>query len=229
MLVERKKTNPKVWQDIVPARPTMAPKKKQPLVRLWVRLTAYTKRSANNIRRLTWPRSKKRRLIVISLLIVITVGIVAYMLLRQPKASSPIIEVGDGYSVQQLSKGTPEYATVLPSGKTIEDFGGWTRVSPSDRAPAFAYTDSLGGSPINVSQQKLPDSFKPDTADQVRVLAEDFNANQILNVGDIVVYIGRSAKGPQSVIFTKNDLLIFIRSSVTIENSLWASYISSLR
>lgn len=130
---------------------------------------------------------------------------------------------------QSLTKGTPDYATVLPSGKTIQDLGGWTLVSPAGRDPVFAYIDKIGNMQINVSQQPLPKNFKPDTSEKIEKLAMDYGASEKLTVGNTIVHIGTSEKGPQSVIFHMNDLLILIKSSVRIDNSEWAAYVNSLQ
>lgn len=123
---------------------------------------------------------------------------------------------------------TPEYTTILPEGKTIEQLGGWTRVSPPDRNPVFAYVDTINGKAINVSQQPLPPEFKEDTNSQIEQLASGYKATEKITVGEVTVFIGTSAKGPQSVIFTKNNLLILIKSSVPLSEDEWASYVKTL-
>lgn len=128
-----------------------------------------------------------------------------------------------------LTKGTPEYKTYLPSGKSIESYGGWTRVSPPDRNPVYAYSDTISGTPINVSQQPLPKDFKPDVAEQVAELAKGYHADHFITVKDTKVYIGTSAKGPQSVIFVKGDTLILIKSSAKLSDDQWTSFVDSLR
>lgn len=132
-------------------------------------------------------------------------------------------------SAPQLTRGTPDYDTVLPAGKSIEQLGGWTRISPPDRNPVFAYVDKIGNSPINVSQQPLPKDMEADSAKGLEELAQNFKANQKITVGTTTVYIGTSAEGPQSVIFNKNDLLILIKSTVPVESNDWAEYINSLQ
>lgn len=124
---------------------------------------------------------------------------------------------------------TPNYSTVLPENKTIEDLGGWTRVSPPDRDPVFAYLDSIDGKQINVSQQPLPDDFKDDTAAQIEVFANGYHADKKLQAGDTTFFLGTSAKGPQSVIIAKNNLLILIKSTVVINDDKWIDYINSLK
>jgi hypothetical protein len=130
--------------------------------------------------------------------------------------------------LQSLAKATPDYPTVLPAGKNIKDLGGWTLVSPPNRDPAFAYIDKIGNMQINVSQQQLPAEFKQKTAEKIEKLAKEYGASEKVSAGNTPVYIGTSEKGPQSVIFTKNDLLILIKSAVKIDNAVWADYVESL-
>lgn len=128
-----------------------------------------------------------------------------------------------------LPKGTPKYATLLPAGKSIEQLGGWTRISPPDRNVVFAYTDKIGDIPISVSQQPLPDNFTPDTSKKVEELALSFQANQKLVIGETEVFIGSSASGPQSVIFAKDGVLILMKSSSPIDPNKWGDYVNSLQ
>ena len=123
----------------------------------------------------------------------------------------------------------PDYATILPGGKTIGDLGGWKRVSPPGKNPVFAYADTVGGMQIAVSEQPLPQEFKNDTAGKISKLAEGYAANEKVKVGDTTVYIGTSAQGPQSAILTKNDLLILIKSTAKLTSDQWAQYVNSLK
>lgn len=123
---------------------------------------------------------------------------------------------------------SPDYKTVLPGGKTIDSLGGWQRVSPPEGDPVFAYTDTIDGIYVSVSQQPLPDSFKNNASSEVEALAKKFNATTQFRAGSTKVYIGTSAKGPQSVIFTKDSLLILIKSREKIEEKSWVTYIESL-
>ena len=121
-----------------------------------------------------------------------------------------------------------EYQTVLPEGKSISDLGGWRRISPSESDPVYAYLDTLENISISVSQQPLPKSFKGSADDQIAELAKKFNATSKIDAGSTKVYIGTSAKGPQSAIFTKNSLLILIKSQQKINDKAWIKYIASL-
>jgi len=125
--------------------------------------------------------------------------------------------------------GTPSYTTMLPKGKSVESLGGWKRVSPPGKDPVFAFSDSIDSVPISVSEQPLPQSFKNDTSGQVAELAQKFSATDKLDAGSMTVYIGTSSKGPQSVIFAKNNLLVLIKSEKKIEDASWTTYVQSLQ
>jgi hypothetical protein len=150
-------------------------------------------------------------------------GYQAY-LLQRTKSGHTAGAVSNSSSLKE-----PNYPTILPAGKKIEDYGGWTRVSPPDRNPVFAYADNIDNKPINVSEQPLPEDFKNDTAQKVDELAVGYHAIEKVTVGDTVVHIGTSAKGPQSVIFSKKNLLILIKSSVRLDSNEWAKYVNSLQ
>lgn len=153
-------------------------------------------------------------------------GLVFYVAKNQP--THIVATKLQGGETQKVSF-TPDYKTILPTGKTINQLGGWTRVSPPDKNPVFAYGDTLAGSPINVSQQPLPDDFKTDTDTQIALQAQWLHAGEKLAVGPMTVYIANSPKGPQSLIFTKSGLLIMIRSSVKLSNDQWIRYVNSLQ
>ncbi len=122
----------------------------------------------------------------------------------------------------------PDFQTVLPNGKSVGQFGGWQRVSPVGKDPVFAYADSVNGVAVSVSEQPLPAALRADPSDQVASLAEKFNATDQIAAGDTTVHVGTSAKGPQSAVLTKNDLLILIKSASKIADTSWANYVESL-
>lgn len=165
-----------------------------------------------------------KKVIVISVIVLAIVGLLAIGLVIHQR------DVAKQASNNKLSESVEdlEYQTILPGGKSIKELGGWTRVSPAKSEPVYAYTDTLDGISINVSEQPLPKSFIGDTDGQVEELAKKFNATSKITAGDLTVYVGTSSKGPQSVIFTKNSLLVLIKSQKKIDDTAWARYIKSL-
>lgn len=187
-------------------------------------------RSVSLVRRF---KLTKMRLIALGIILLL-IGIVTTLNLiqstqRRTLPSQQSSTPGLKRSTGSLEKGKPDYPVFTPNGASIDTFGGWTRVSPPDRDAVYAYTDTLGGAHITVSQQPLPDGFNEDTDAQVEQLAVGYSATEHLTVNGTTVYLGTSAKGPQSVIFTKSKTLILIKSSGRLSNAVWSSYISSLR
>lgn len=168
---------------------------------------------------------KSKKFIVAATLVAIAAiggGIVTYRYsLKDPETtvSSP----------QTKSLDKLEYQTVTPGGKTAQQLGGWRRVSPPESTPVFAYTDEIDGVAISVSQQPLPEKFIEGTDSQLDELAKSFNTTNEIKATGVKVYMGTSAKGPQSVMFIKNGLLILIKSQGKIDDKSWARYAESLK
>jgi hypothetical protein len=115
------------------------------------------------------------------------------------------------------------YTTILPAGSSIEQLGGWKRVSPPEAEPVYAYNDTIDGTAVNVSQQPAPATLV------ITELAKQYNATTEVDANGTPIYIGTSSRGPQSVLFTKQGLLVLIKSQANINDASWASYVSSLR
>lgn len=128
----------------------------------------------------------------------------------------------------KLSKGTPNYKTYLPKGKSAKDYGGWTRVSPSKADPVYAYSDVIGTTPVIVSQQDLPSAFVGNVEEKVEELAQDYSAGEKITAKEVTVYVGKSADGPESIIFVKGSTLILIKTDGKLSNDDLLAYVESL-
>lgn len=173
-------------------------------------------------------RSTKKRLLAVAVavsVIVLSVSLLSWFRPgdsrnKQASARKGVLEARGGH--------TPAYQTVLPKGKTIESLGGWARVSPLDKDPVFAYLDTVAGVQLSVSQQPLPENFRQDRTGELSKLAQQFNAQEKFEVDGKAIYVGTSAKGPQSAVFTIKDLLVLVRSSAELSKEQWVSYIATL-
>ncbi|MFZ1360712.1 MAG: hypothetical protein WAS27_01615 [Candidatus Saccharimonadales bacterium] len=154
---------------------------------------------------------------IASIAIVILIGIIAVRHYMSPSATP-----------STATQKTPQYHTVLPVGTSIDQLGGWQRISPPDKDPVFAYSDYINDVRITVSQQPLAGTTGQRIDEKVADIAKKFNATTKITAGDTAVYIGTSSKGPQSVIFAKDQTLVLIKSQATITNDLWQRYIMSL-
>jgi hypothetical protein len=167
-----------------------------------------------------WTRT---RIIIASVsVVVIAGGIVAWRTI--PGLSNP-----NGVTVSAVSSDqAPAYTTVLPSGKSIDALGGWHRVSPPEQDPVFAYVDTINNVRISVSQQPLPEKFRPNVDSNIADLAKGYAATDKISVGNVTMYVGTSSQGPQSAILARGDTLVLIKSVSKIDDKAWASYAQSL-
>lgn len=124
---------------------------------------------------------------------------------------------------------TPNFQALLPQNTSIDKLGGWQKLTPPDGTPVYIYSDSIDKVTISVSQQPLPDSLKDNSGAKLAEMAKSYNATKVINAGTTKVYIGTNAAGPQSVIFTKNNVLVLIKSTATVKDVSWTSYINSLK
>lgn len=129
---------------------------------------------------------------------------------------------------QDKTAQVPFFETLIPTGKSIEQLGGWTRISPPDKNAVFAYTDSIDNNRIVVGQQPLPEDFKEDTENQLEALTKSYKNSEKITSNGITIFLATSAKGPQAIIFVKKGLLVNIRSGVTITQDKWINYVNSL-
>lgn len=122
----------------------------------------------------------------------------------------------------------PNFDPILPHGKTIATLGDWQKLTSPNGDIFYVYVDTINGVNVNVSQQLLPGKFKGDVNNKMVELSRTYNANVKLDADGTRVYVGTSAKGPQSVLFTKNGALVLMKSWATIPDAQWIAYIKSL-
>jgi len=132
-------------------------------------------------------------------------------------------------SQAEVGNDNPNFTALLPKGKTIEQLGGWEKLTSPNGDAFYVFVDNVHGVSVNVTQQRMPGKFKGDLNNKMTELARAYNANNKIDVDGTKVYIGTSAKGPQSVLFVKDDVLVLMKSWATISDSDWIAYIRSLQ
>jgi len=131
-------------------------------------------------------------------------------------------------SQAEVVHNTPNFAALLPKGRTIGQLGGWEKLTAPNGDVFYVFVDTVSGVLVNVSQQNLPGKFKGDINNKMIELARAYNANTKLDVDGTTVYVGTSAQGPQSVLYTKNGVLVLMKSWSTISDADWIAYIKTL-
>lgn len=150
-------------------------------------------------------------------LVLIGFGVMNHI--TKPK-SNPSVQ---GATAQASTK--PDFSTLKPT--TTDNQA--TTIKYDTTKKVASYNDVLNDVPITVSQQPLPSGFVSDPTGKVADLAKQINANDKISTSDTTAYAGLSIKGPQTVVFTKNDLLIFIYADKKIDVLTWTKYIESMQ
>ncbi len=165
---------------------------------------------------------KKQYIVGVSLLaiplLVLSIGLFAHNSATKDSKKTDVLG-------QKTVAAKPDFSTIKPT--TTENQATALKYDASKKVATF--NDVLASVPITVSQQPLPSDFKSDPTGKVENLAKQFNANDKISVSDATAFSGISIKGPQTVIFTKNDLLVFIFADKKIDTLTWSKYIESMR
>lgn len=126
----------------------------------------------------------------------------------------------------EIAKNQPSFDTLTPNLNQ-----GTPKESRFDHAlGAYSFQDELDGSLVTVAQQELPQRIKDDP-NQLLLLAQSLS-------GDRTAAELQSNKGPvyrlttpnqrQTVVFTYQNLLVFISSAESHNDAVWLAYINTL-
>lgn len=178
----------------------------------------FTKRLARRV----LPLLAKRKKIVFAAAGVLIIAVVAINLIPQPgnKPGAPVL----GSTSQQH---TPSYDTIFPNNDINATSSKEFAYEPQKKVTS--YTDEIGDAEVTVSMQPLPERFKKDPPGELAKFATDFNATEKLDMVDNMAYIGTSVKGPQTAVFIKNGLLVFISADKKFDKQFLSDYIISLQ
>lgn len=128
--------------------------------------------------------------------------------------------------VSGFQQATPPPFDTL-GAKTPEQTQKGVSYEPQKGVASFA--DKISGVEVIVSQQPLPDQFKQNPKQEVENLAKSFKASKVLEAKGTQAFYGTSSlDGYQTVIFTKKDLLIFIRAQQELDKDALTQYIVNL-
>jgi len=228
MTLQNNSPRKRVWHDIqrppVRRKPTAAPLKKTSKINQLFTVVTHASIYLKLQKQFMRIPQKIRIIGAVACVLIIALGI--YLIRQSPKIPS---DVTSKTITAQTTNTGPNYPTILPEGKTIQDLGGWIRASPLDKNPVFAYADTLTTTSIKVNEQPLPANFKENTGQKIEELLHSYKTNEKIIAGNTDVSIGTAEDGSQSVIFYQNNLLVLITSPTQLQNSQWIDYITSLR
>ncbi len=122
----------------------------------------------------------------------------------------------------------PDFSPLKPLGRE-DAVQSVTRRTPSGEI-IHTFKDIVDEIGIEVTQQKIPEKFKENQADSLKEMATTFQATNIIQIDEMIVYHGLNEKtNVQSLFFIKNESLVSIRASQKISDDSWSGYILSLQ
>lgn len=225
---------PVVWQDIKPVNsaPQINKTKKVGKFALflvsfkkpWIRLIFVLK----NLHKIgsKFKKLKTRNKIIVSLSVIAILAVVGVFIIKPNFVDKQF--KANGVKIEELAAKTPQFKTFLPEGKTIDELGGWHKLTPPNSSVVFVFLDKIDNVRIRVTQQTMPEDFLDDKNSQIEQLAKNFKADEKITVGDTAAYVGTNISGVQSVIFEKENTMILITSASKISNESWSKYIADL-
>lgn len=157
----------------------------------------------------------KRFLIITACLLVFVIGITARGVFQEKPGNKPSGGV-------QGATTSPNFPVLAPAGYNSAG------IRYDSQRKVASYSHTIRGVEVIVSQQALPENFKSDPQAKVSDLARKFNATKEIVAGEVTAFAGKSADGPQSVIFQKNEVLVFIYSPIELDSQSLTSFITEL-
>lgn len=128
-----------------------------------------------------------------------------------------------GISTSLVVKSQPGFKPVIPRGKVNEI----TSSAGYDSArSSYTFSDNLDGAGVTISEQPLPTQFgTPEAAAQAA--AQSVKAQDSFILKDGTAYMATNENGSQVIVFSRQNLLIFIQSLKSHSKNVWQGYIDT--
>ena len=121
----------------------------------------------------------------------------------------------------------PVFTQLHPGGKT--DLLEVTRKTPTGEL-VHTFRDTIEGIDVEVTQQELPETFKSSLAVELEKMAKNFQATDVIQVDDSLIFHGLDEETRVQSLFTaKKGVLISIRSAAKLSDDTWAAYFLALQ
>jgi hypothetical protein len=189
--------------------------------KLWLSLINNIKILGQGIAKIVQRILPSKKILNFSLVAVILVSssLLVKTILVDSKSNSNSDEVK---GIESKKKEKPDFVIYYPSDTKSKE------MSYDANKKVASFPDQIETIPITVSQQKLPDPFKANPVVELEKLAKQINANTKLETTSTNAFMGQSVRGPQTVVFVKDQTLVFIKSDSQVAISSWNKYLDSL-
>ena len=118
----------------------------------------------------------------------------------------------------------PKFDIILPKGRDITK----EKIVYDPKRNFAKYEDNINSVDIIVSEQPVPEMFKPDPIYGIKKVANDFGVKELILNEGTEIYYDKNDKGMQTLIFTKKNLFIFIMTTKEVDKEAFKVYIENL-
>ncbi len=191
--------------------------------------------SLPKLRRPHLPSLQYKRIAIWAAIACVVLGLIAggvvvagHFIHKSPQAAS----LSGNAAAIGRSLAKPTYAPVVPVSKPSLAVSSTTSGAAFDGTKnAYSYNDTFMGTGLTVSEQPMPSKGYPSTQAAIDKIAQNIGARTPVKVPNGTTgYLSNDVKsGNNIVVFTLNDLLVFIQSPFTHSASDWQLYIASLK
>jgi len=168
--------------------------------------------------------TKRQARLVIGTFVGLVIIVSVLVAIAQKAKQNPGENDGGG-TAEQVSQ-TPLFSTLLPKGKQEDGINGGVRYDPIKKV--VNYRDNIGGVQVTISEQALPANFGSDPGTEVEKIAKNFSADKPIYAGEVEAFYGISEEGPQTTIFSKKNVLVFIYAPRELDREALKKYITDL-
>jgi hypothetical protein len=172
---------------------------------------------------------KRISAVIIIALLCIAGGWLGYHYINQARLNHRIEEAAHAAADADIPKLTkPNFTPLVPSNQP--NFSSVGQEAAFDATKdVYSYQDSLDGTQFTLSQQPVPANFS-SAKDAVQSVAKSLSASTALITKTGTAYLATdSQSNSQIIVYTVDDLLIFIQSPFTHPGSDWVNFLNTLK
>jgi hypothetical protein len=198
------------------------------LIRLVLKMEAYARQRLVSVPRV-WYR--RLALVAATLAVLMLVGgvglkVKSFVANRDATAAASAVNAAAAKAKTTAARATPNFTPLAPENPAS---GGTSQTRYDGTHNVYSFSDTLNNTAIIVSQQPIPANFNSAAAAVTKVAAS-LDATEPVPISSGTAMVATDTKAnSQTVVFTKDNLLVFIQSPFTHSSAEWEAYINGLK
>jgi hypothetical protein len=170
---------------------------------------------------------KKKMVITGAVVICLSGGFGVVSMLKGGGQNSP----GSGPTVTAQQQAEADFNPLVPLANLTDANGQQSKpdFKYDKEKKVLGYVAEFNGAQLTISQQHAPEGLKSNPA-KLMSLAESLKATTPMDTQKGTAYIATDEKSKAQVaVFTTDDVLVFVRSSKSLDEDEWQTYINQLK